>query len=244
MPAHIMLKIDLHIHTVHSDGLTTVREVARRAKKAGFRAGVCDHLSPYHKLYDAGAFDAYVAEVRHYNLFLGAEYCVGGEIPVDDSLLAELDYLLGGVHSLHVDGHNIYFWGNTQPDDFTSFVTVYEQVILDALEKGPLDVLAHPTYLPAWLQDRYEEIWTRSRCEKIWAAAAARGIALEISGRWLVPRPAQLQLAVEMGLTFALGSDAHRPDEIFKLEYPLAMVERLRIPEERIFIPRRRQTKR
>ncbi len=104
----------------------------------------------------------------------------------------------------------------------------------------PLDILAHPTYLPAPLADRYDEIWERRRCERLWAAAAEQGVAVEISGRWLVPRPAQLQLALEMGLSFAVGSDAHDATALFEVAYPLAMLERFHIPEERIFLPANR----
>jgi histidinol phosphatase-like PHP family hydrolase len=43
-----------------------------------------------------------------------------------------------------------------------------------------------------------------------------------------------------MGLNFAVGSDAHRRDELFEIEYPLRMIEILGIPESRIFRPERR----
>jgi len=234
-----MKRIDLHIHTVHSDGAVTVKEVVRRAKRAGVTCGICDHLSPYHKIYEPAAFDAYVADVRAYDVLLGAEYCIGEEIPVDETRLETLDYLMGGVHGVRVAGVNHYFWGDAPPADADAFVAAYVDVILKALCDDPLDILAHPTYLPSHLQDRYDEIWTPRRCEKIWEAAAARGVALEISGRWLVPRPGPLKLALDMGLTFSFGSDAHRRDELFNLTYPAAMAERLGIPDDRILLPRR-----
>jgi histidinol phosphatase-like PHP family hydrolase len=233
-----MQKIDLHIHTVHSDSPLTVAEVARRAKRAHVIAGICDHLSPYHKMFEPGAFDAYVADVRQNHLPVGAEYCIGEEIPVDGDRLDQLDYLLGGVHAVTVDGTNYFFWGSIPPPEEEAFVESYLQTTLAALAADPLDVLAHPTYLPAPFVDRYEEIWTDERCAALWEAAAARGIAVEISGRWLVPRERQLRLACDVGLAFAVGSDAHRAAELFNVTYPFAVVERLGIPEERLFLPR------
>ncbi len=236
-----MEKVDLHIHTVHSDGATSVADVARRARRAGAACGVCDHLSPYHKMFEAEAFDAYVADVRAHGLLLGAEYCIGVDIPVGAERLAALDYLMGGVHAVRLGGRNYFFWAETQPaaENVRAFVDAYTQTLLAALAGGALGIIAHPTYLPYYLQDRYDEIWDKGRTEKVWAAAAEAGVALEISGRWLVPQPGPLQLASDMGLNFTLGSDAHRPEEILKLEYPLAMIKKFNIPEDRIFVPGR-----
>lgn len=232
-----MQKIDLHIHTDHSDSPLTVAEVARLARRNHVTAGICDHLSPYHKMFEVAAFDAYVADVRAHGLLLGAEYCIGESIPVDESRLAKLDYLEGGLHALDVGGENYFFWGARTPEDVDAFVEKYVEAILTAVAEDPVNVIAHPTYLPGPLAERYDEIWNERRCGELWAAAAERGVAVEISGRWMVPRPKQIKLALDAGVTFALGSDAHRREELFDLEYPLRMIELFRIPDDRIFRP-------
>ena len=114
------------------------------------------------------------------------------------------------------------------------------EAILSAVADDPLDVIAHPTYLPGPLADRYDEIWDERRCGELWGAAAGRRVAVEISGRWMVPRPRQIELALDAGVTFALGSDAHRRPELFDLAYPLRMIEQFRIPADRIFHPKRK----
>jgi histidinol phosphatase-like PHP family hydrolase len=235
-----MQKIDLHIHTVHSDSQLTVAEVARLAKRKHVIAGICDHLSPYHKMFEEGAFDEYVADVRAHELLLGAEYCIGETIPVDEGRLDRLDYLEGGLHALKIDGEKYFFWGAGVPEDVDAFMEEYVAVVLSALAEDPIDVIAHATYLPGALADRYDDIWDERRCGELWAAAAERGVAVEISGRWMVPRPRQIGRALEAGVTFALGSDAHRRSELFDLDYPLRMIEQFRIPEDRIFLPERK----
>jgi histidinol phosphatase-like PHP family hydrolase len=235
-----MQKIDLHIHTVHSDGQLTVAEVARLARRNRVTAGICDHLSPYHKMFNEAAFDDYVADVRAHGLLLGAEYCIGETIPVGEGRLAELDYLEGGLHALELGGENRFFWGPGVLEDVDAFVQKYTEAVLAALARDPLNVLAHPTYLPGSIAERYDEIWDERRCGELWAAAAEHGVAVEISGRWLVPRPEQIRLALGAGVTFALGSDAHRRAELFDLEYPLRMVELFEIPEDRLFRPERK----
>ncbi len=236
-----MQKIDLHIHTVHSDSPLTVAEVAGQARRAKVTAGICDHLSPYHKMFEPGAFDAYVTDVRGHSLLLGAEYCIGENIPVDDDRLAQLDYLEGGLHAVSLGDKKYFFWGSEAPEDADAFVDRYVETVLAAIADDPLDVIAHPTYLPTPLSERYDEIWDERRCRELWGAAAERGVAVEISGRWSVPGPQQIELAVEMGVTFAIGSDAHRREELFNVGYPYRMVERFGIPEHRIFWPKRKK---
>jgi histidinol phosphatase-like PHP family hydrolase len=238
-----MQKIDLHVHTVHSDSPLTVAEVARRARRAKVTVGICDHLSPYHKMFEPAAFDVYVADVREHGLLLGAEYCIGETIPVDDDRLAELDYLEGGLHAVKLGDKKYFFWGSEAPKDADAFVDRYVETVLAAVADDPLDVIAHPTYLPAPLSERYDEIWDERRCRELWGAAAERGVAVEISGRWSVPGPKQIELALEMGVTFAVGSDAHRREELFDVGYAYRMVERFSIPEGRIFWPKRKKIK-
>jgi len=189
-------------------------------------------------MFEPGAFDAYVADVRQHHLLLGAEYCIGEEIPVDAGRLDQLDYLLGGVHAVTVNDKKYFFWGSPPFPEEEAFVEGYFRTMLAALATDPLDVLAHPTYLPAPFAARYDEIWTDDRCAALWEAAAARDVAIEVSGRWLVPHERPLRLALDLGLNFAVGSDAHRAAELFNVAYPLAVLERLGIPEERIFRPR------
>ncbi len=232
-----MRKVDLHVHTVHSDGQLTVAEVARAAKHENVLCGVCDHLSPYHFMYDEAAFDAYVADVGRHGLLCGAEYCIGAEIPVGPDRLARLDYLTAGLHAVTVAGRKYFFWGEDLPADAAAFAAACVAAAEAALPVNKPDILAHPTFLPPPLQDRYDDLWTRELLTRLFEAVLASGVALEISGRWLVPRPGALKLAAEMGLTFAVGSDAHRRDQLFNVEYPRAMINALGIPEERLFLP-------
>lgn len=235
-----MRKIDLHIHTHHSDATITVAEVAKHARRENIAAGICDHLSPYHNLYGPDPFDIYVADVRQYkHLWLGAECCFGVEPPVGRDRLAELDYLMGAVHSITSGGVNYFLWGELVPEDLDTYMDDYLKVACEGISALRPDILAHPTFLPPALQDRHEELWTRARIERLWEACARAGVAVEISGRWLVPKPDAVKLALEMGLVFSLGSDAHRLERLFNIDYSRAMVDTYGIPDERIFVPRR-----
>jgi len=232
---------DLHVHSTHSDGEMTVAEIARLARKRGVTVAVADHLSPYHILYDNNAFDSYELDVRRRGLYLSAEYCIGEAIPVSPDRLARLDFLLGGLHAApDGTGEKVFFWSDKDVTDVDAFVENYFRRIREAFENEPIDVLAHPTYLPMRLMDRYDEIWTEERVRRLAGLAVKHGVAMEISGRWRVPRARALEVLMETGATFSTGSDAHHAGNLFDLEYPYRVIGELGITEDRLFRPAER----
>lgn len=229
---------DLHVHSTHSDGETTVAEIARLANKRGIIVAVADHLSPYHMLYDNNAFDAYERDVRRHGLYLSGEYCIGEPIPVGPDRLERLDFLVGGLHAAP-DGAEgkVFFWSDKDVKDAGAFMDNYFALIEDTFENEPIDILAHPTYLPLRLMDAYDEIWTDDRVRRLAELAVEHDVALEISGRWGVPRPRALEICLGAGATFSTGSDAHHRDNLFDLEYPYRVIDELGITEDRLFLP-------
>ncbi|UCE27007.1 MAG: hypothetical protein JSW52_11770 [Candidatus Coatesbacteria bacterium] len=229
---------DLHVHSTHSDGEMTVAEIARLARKRGVTAAIADHLSPYHMLYDDDAFDAYERDVQRHGLYLSAEYCIGETIPVTPDRLDRLDFLTGGLHAApDGTGEKVFFWSDKDVTDANAFVENYFNRIRETFENEPIDVLAHPTYLPLRLMGHYDETWTEDRVRRLAELAVEHGVALEISGRWRVPRPQALEICLGAGATFSTGSDAHHASNLFDLEYPYLVIDELGIPEDRLFRP-------
>jgi len=232
---------DLHVHSTHSDGEMTVAEIARLARKNDIIVAIADHLSPYHMLYDNDAFDAYERDVRSHGVFLTAEYCVGEAIPVGPDRLERLDFLIGGLHAApDGTGEKVFFWSDKDVKDAAAFADNYLALIEDTFENEPIDILAHPTYLPLRLTDAYDEIWTEERVGRLAELAVEHDVALEISGRWSVPRRRALEICLGAGATFSTGSDAHHRDDLFDLEYPYRVIDELGIAEDRLFLPAKR----
>jgi histidinol phosphatase-like PHP family hydrolase len=233
---------DLHIHSTHSDGELTVAEIARLARKRGVTVAIADHLSPYHMLFDDDAFDAYEKDVRDNGLLLSAEYCVGEAIPVGRERVERLDFLIGGLHAARDGtGDKVFFWSDKDVKDLNAFMGNYFARIEETFRNEPIDIIAHPTYLPVRLMDRYDEIWTENRIRRLAEAAVDRDVALEISGRWEVPTPRALKICMDADVTFSTGSDAHHKNDLFDLEYPYRVIEDLGITEDRLFVPAKRR---
>jgi histidinol phosphatase-like PHP family hydrolase len=73
----------------------------------------------------------------------------------------------------------------------------------------PIDILANPTYLPACIADRYDELWTEDRMKQVIDRAVKRGVALEIQAESRFPRLSFLRLAKSMGAKFSFGTNNH-----------------------------------
>ncbi|HET9869455.1 MAG TPA: hypothetical protein VFR02_03010 [bacterium] len=61
------------------------------------------------------------------------------------------------------------------------------------------------------------------------------GVAMEISNRWKTPYGRLMEKGVKAGLKFSLGSDGHDPAKTCVLDYPKRMMERHRLPADRLF---------
>jgi hypothetical protein len=79
----------------------------------------------------------------------------------------------------------------------------------------PIDILANPTYLPAFAEDKYDDLWTDERMKAIIQKAIDNNIAFEIPAESKFPKPKFIALALKMGAKFTFGSnstDGHQVD--------------------------------
>jgi len=105
-----VIKSDLHIHTVHSDGANTPEEMAEAAVKAGFHTlGFSDHSTVENRNFciQAGGEEAYRAEILalkekyrgKLDILLGIEQDYYSKEPAKG-----YEYVIGSVHELHPAG--------------------------------------------------------------------------------------------------------------------------------------------
>jgi histidinol-phosphatase (PHP family) len=171
--------------------------------------------------------DRYCEFVReHTNLRLGVEmdFIPGAEERTANLLAArDLDYIVGSVHFLMeraVDMDEYTVWdGSWSPERVWS---TYFATLAEAARSGLFDILAHPDLVKVWGPERPQpEGDLRRYYEPAVEAIAESGIAVEISTAGLrkrvaeiYPAPAFLQMCAQAGASFALSSDAHRPEEV------------------------------
>jgi hypothetical protein len=95
-----------------------------------------------------------------------------------------------------------------EPGDAKEFMTHYVRWNVEVIEKEPLDIFAHPTWLPAPLDSRAEELWTEERMKPIIRALQRTGTAVEIDSAFQIPSLAFLRMAKDARLKFSFGSNS------------------------------------
>jgi histidinol-phosphatase (PHP family) len=197
--------------------------------------------------------DAYCEFVRGTPLKLGIEcdFVPGAEDRTAILLEArDFDYVVGSVHfvgEFAVDHEGWDVWeGKGDPDEVWRR---YFEALAECARSGLFDILAHPDLVKVWGGARpLPERDPRHYYEPAVEAIAASGIAVEVSTAGLrkpagelYPSPAFAAMCVEAGASFALSSDAHRPEQVgFGYEHALEFLGELGVGEICVFERRRR----
>jgi len=178
--------IDLHTHTLFSDGALLPSELARRAKAAGYQAmAFTDHVD--------GA-----------NLFLVLENV--GRVAAQGAAYHGLDILLG-VELTHVPPGLIPQLVETARMNGAQLVLAHGETIVEPVERGTnlaaieagVDILAHPGLI------------TPQEAE----LAAKRGVHLEITTRkgHSLTNGHVAAMARQFGAKLVINNDAHAPGD-------------------------------
>ncbi len=165
------LRGDLHMHTTETDGKASLREMAGAAAALGYEyIAITDHskaLAMSNGL-DEKRVVAFAAEVRELNrvglplhIFSGLECDIlrDGSLDLAEDALAELDLVIGSVHS----------YMGLEPQEMTDR-------LLRALDSPSLRILGHATGRILLQREPYSFDF-----ERIAKKAAERGVFLEIN---------------------------------------------------------------
>ncbi len=221
LPDLIMLadiRGDVHTHTVHSDGDSTVKRMAEHASKLGYEyIAITDHSQ---SLGVAGGLDAErlkeeMMEIDLLNkkqnrtrILKGMEVDIlsNGSLDMDTELLGQLDIVIGSIHS--------------------GFKQTAEQItnrLTGAMKTGLVDVIGHPSGRLIGERDSYDVNW-----DKVFEAAAQYNVAMEINSY-----PLRLDLidimirkASGYGVKFMITTDSHDPNQMRYMSYGVSVARR------------------
>ncbi|TVR01263.1 MAG: histidinol phosphate phosphatase domain-containing protein [Desulfovibrionales bacterium] len=179
--------IDLHTHTLFSDGALLPAELARRAKAAGYQAM------------------AFTDHVDSSNLFLVLENV--GRVAAQGAAYLGLDILLG-VELTHVPPGLIPELVATARMNGAQLVLAHGETIVEPVERGTnlaaidagVDILAHPGLITP------EEM----------ELAVERGVYLEITTRkgHSLTNGHVAAMARRFGAKLVINNDAHAPEDL------------------------------
>ncbi len=222
LPSLVQLKDirgDLHMHTRESDGRALLEEMAATALERGYEyIAITDHSKA---LAMANGLDErrvveFARRVRELNaegnlgirVFSGLECDIrrDGTMDIEWDALAELDYVVGSVHS----------YMNLETPEMTDR-------LIKALECPHLTVIGHPTGRVLLQREAFTFDF-----ERIAAEAARRGVFLEVNAspeRLDLSAPL-LRTAKSKGCKFVISTDAHHPKHLNNMQYGVLMARR------------------
>jgi DNA polymerase (family 10) len=211
---------DLHMHTTETDGRATLQEMADAGRQLGYEyIAITDHskaLAMANGLDETRAV-AFAKHVRELNrsgelglrVFSGLECDIrrDGEMDLSEDALAELDFVVGSVHSfLNLEAAEM------------------SDRLLRALESPSLRLLGHPTGRLLLHREPYPFDF-----ERVVRQAVKHGVRLEINGS-----PERMDLgsgyvrqAKALGAKFAICTDSHHPRSLgINMPYGVLMARR------------------
>jgi len=209
---------DLHMHTTETDGKATLHEMAEAAAALGYQyIAITDHskaLAMANGL-DEARVVAFARQVRDLNreglplrVFSGLECDIlrDGAMDVAEDALAELDLVIGSVHS-HM---------NLEPREMTDR-------LLRALESPSLRIVGHATGRLLLQREAYVYDF-----DSVAARAAERQVLFEINAS-----PERLDLpshlvraAKRKGCRFTISTDSHRPAHLRSMPFGVITARR------------------
>jgi Histidinol phosphatase and related hydrolases of the PHP family len=246
---------DLHTHTDFSDGEATVEYLLKTAEEKGYGLGFSDHIF-------CGGNDTlekiqrYVDYVGKTDAFVGVEANIGEDYHLPDSIEKKIDYVIASTHSLDDRGEKLFFSSyfcyrsgavsSYMPNYHKDRMEEYMETMLKAIEKTMktqrVDILGHATVNPIYEaigDTSFRRDWDRAVVD----LCVKYHVAVEISNLWQNPHEPQegfLKLSKESGTMFSIGSDCHLLSQCCILNYPISMIEKLGIGEDRLFIPHKK----
>ena len=191
----LLAMIDLHMHTLFSDGELLPAELVRRCRVAGFRAmAITDHVD--------GSNVEFVVE----NI---ARFCDEG----DHGLR-----VLPGVEITHVRPSRIADIAERARKAGAKIIVVHGETVVEPVEEGTnlaaidagVDIIAHPGMISEELAER--------------AAAAGVALEISGRGGHEFTNGHVARMAREAGATLVFNSDTHKPRDIFGRDMALQVV--------------------
>jgi putative hydrolase len=231
---------DYHTHTVHSHGRGTVEENVAAAQRRGLSAvAITDHgpanyfnlgvKAPEVLLSIQKEIQRVEEERPGIQVLAGVEANVvssEGDLDVPDDLLRDLDVVLVGLHPLvHYRSPGdalkmglVNLAGRVSPAVGRQVRETNTRALEEAVTRHEVDIITHPG------------LHVSIDTARLATACASAGTALEISAGHPYMTPEFVAVARESGAAFAIGSDAHRPEDVGELSRGLAVAEAAALP--------------
>jgi histidinol phosphatase-like PHP family hydrolase len=169
----------------------------------------------------------YLDDAARLGLRVGIEYDLGVAPLLPRSTHDALDYVIGSVHELTLDGTRLgydaagaFLKGRTRPPyaEAARFadpalqrrvLETHLALVREGILETGIDIVGHPTMSPLAALGDPEAGYPVEWQERLIALCVAHGVAIEINEAYRVPHRAFLERAHARAARFAVGSDSH-----------------------------------
>jgi DNA polymerase (family 10) len=213
---------DLHVHSNWDGGADSIEDIVQSATNMGYDyVGIADHTKflKIERGLDAKKIrernqvidrlnDKWKRSGHRFRILKGCEANImnDGSIDIEDEVLAELDFVIAGVHS-----------------QFKMTRAAMTERICKTMANPHVDILSHPTGRILKRRDEYEIDF-----EQILKAAGETGTVLEINSYFerLDLNDVNILRAKKSGIRMCVNTDAHRADQLHQITFGVAQARR------------------
>jgi len=235
--------IDFHVHL---KGGLTIAQACENSMKLGINYGIAPNCGLKFPVTDDKSLYAYMDTVQSQPIFRGMQ-AEGREWVTlfSPEAIAKFDYVFtDGMTWTDHKGRRMRLWMPNEVfvDDEQQFMDELVSKIENVVSKEPIDIHVNPTFLPAVIASKYDELWTDARIDRFVKVLADNHVALEINSRFKLPSEKILRKAKEAGVKFTFGTNNTGPD-LGTLDYSLEMKEKLGLTYKDMFMPKKQNEK-
>jgi len=154
--------------------------------------------------------------------------------------IAQFDYVFTDAMTWTNDnGKRMRLWieDETEVGDPQNFMDQLVDRIEKILNNEPINIYVNPTYLPAEINDMYDELWTMERIDRIIKALVDNNVALEINAKLKLPKAGFIKRAKDAGVKFTFGTNNGGANDLGRLEYCINMVQECSLTPDDMWIP-------
>jgi len=231
--------VDYHVHL---KGGLSLEEAKTWALAHGLRYGIAQNCGVNFPVTDDTGLREYVEIMRGQGVYVGMQ--AEGREWVElfsTEAMAQFDYIFTDAMTWrNNEGKRMRLWvkEETVIGEPETFIDMLVDRIVWILDNEPIDIYANPTFLPAELAGRYDELWTTERVDRVISAAVRNGVAIEINAGLKLPKPAFIKRAKKAGATFSFGTNNGGKQDLGNLEYCRQMIDECGLAPADMFVPK------
>ena len=232
--------IDLHIHL---KGGFSIEDAILKSEHENIKYGIAINCGIGFPIQNDMQLDSFMLEMKNYPQFYVGMQAEGREWVTlfSPEAIARFDYVFtDGMTWTDHKGRRMRLWMPNEVfvDDEQQFMDELISKVEHVVSQEPIDIHVNPTYLPASISARYDELWTDARIDRFVKVLVDNHVALEINSRFKLPSEKILRKAKEAGVKFTFGTNNSGPD-LGTLDYSLEMKEKLGLTYKDMFMPKK-----